>query len=77
MRIEAIEDLEDANAESEYISITGKPVAKPRHPDEVTAHFYTRHSTSTFIVERYLNHVGAAVQGRKGKPKYACNISVA
>jgi hypothetical protein len=64
VRIEAIEDIEDANAETEYITITVRPVANPRHPDKEIAHFYSHNSTSTFIVERYLNHVSAAVHGR-------------
>lgn len=59
-----IDDVEDANAESEYIAITVRPVANPRHPGKETAHFYGHNSTSTFIVERYLNHVSAAVHGR-------------
>lgn len=59
-----IDDVEDANAESEYIAITVRPVANPRHPGKEIAHFYGHNSTSTFIVERYLNHVSAAVHGR-------------
>ena len=59
-----IDDVEDANAESEYIAITVRPVTNPRHPDTEVAHFYGQNSTSTFIVERYLNHVSAAVHGR-------------
>jgi hypothetical protein len=61
VRIEAIEEVEDANAESEYITMTVRPVASPMHPEKATAHFFAHHSTNTFIVERYLNHVSAAV----------------
>ena len=64
VRIENIDDVEDAHAESEYIAITVRPVSNPRHPDKEIAHFYGHNSTSTFIVERYLNHVSAAVHGR-------------
>jgi hypothetical protein len=64
VHIETIDDVEDANAESEYIAITVRPVANPRHPNLETAHFHGHNSTSTFIVERYLNHVSAAVHGR-------------
>jgi len=64
VQVENIDDAEDANAESEYIAITVRPVTNPRHPTEEVAHFYGRNSTSTFIVERYLNHVSAAVHGR-------------
>ncbi|MDB5128977.1 hypothetical protein [Mucilaginibacter sp.] len=68
VRIEAMEEIEDANAESEYITMTVRPVANPRHPDKATAHFYSHNSTSTFIVERYKNHVSAAVHGRNETP---------
>lgn len=69
LRIENIDELEDANAESEYIAITVRPVSNPRHPEDgTTAHFFNRDSTSTFIVERYLNHVSAAVHGRNEVP---------
>ena len=64
VRIESIEVLEDAISENEYIAMTVRPVANPRHPNDETAHFYGHDSTSTFIVERYLNHVSAAVHGR-------------
>ncbi|RYU87974.1 hypothetical protein EWM62_15900 [Mucilaginibacter terrigena] len=68
VRIEAIQELEDADAESEYITMTVRPVANPRHPDKATAHFFSHNSTSTFIVERYQNHVSAAVHGRNETP---------
>jgi len=64
VQVENIDDAEDANAESEYIAITVRPVTNPRHPTGEVAHFYGHNSTSTFIVERYLNHVSAAVHGR-------------
>jgi hypothetical protein len=68
VRIEKIEDVEDAKAENEFIAITVRPVANPRHPEKATAHFFSHGSTSTFIVERYLNHVSAAVHGRNETP---------
>jgi hypothetical protein len=68
VRIEAIEEVEDANAESEYITITVRPVASPMHPEKATAHFFDHHSTNTFIVERYKNHVSAASYGRNETP---------
>jgi len=68
VRIEAIEEVDDANAESEYITMTVRPVASPMHPDRATAHFFGHHSTNTFIVERYLNHVSAASYGRNETP---------
>jgi hypothetical protein len=68
VRIELIDDAEDAHAESEFIAITVRPVANPRHPEKATAHFFKHTATSTFIVERYLNHVSAAVHGRNESP---------
>ena len=64
VRIENLEEVEDANAETEYIAITARPVANPKHPGKEIAHFFGHDSTNTFIVERYLNHVSAAVHGR-------------
>jgi len=64
VRVQSVDEVDDANAESEYIAITVRPVTNPRHPTEEIAHFYGENSTSTFIVERYLNHVSAAVHGR-------------
>lgn len=62
--IESIQEFENANSESEFIAITVRPVANPRNPGEAIANFYDHSATNTFIVERYLNHVSAAVHGR-------------
>jgi hypothetical protein len=64
VRIESMEEFGDSNTKSEYIVMTARPVANPKHPTGETAHFYGHNSTNTFIVERYLNHVSAAVHGR-------------
>jgi len=68
VRIEEIIDTEDAKAESEYITMTVRPVANPRTNEGSIAHFFNHGSTSTFIIERYLNHVSAAVHGRNEVP---------
>ena len=68
VRIEEIVDIEDAKAESEYITMTVRPVANPRSNEGSIAHFFDHGSTSTFIIERYLNHVSAAVHGRNEVP---------
>jgi len=69
VRIEAVDEVENAGAENEFIVITVRPVGNPRHPENgTTAHFFSHNSTSTFIVERYLNHVSAAVHGRNETP---------
>jgi len=64
VQVENIIEEGEENTESEYIAITAKPVTNPRHPTEEVAHFFGQGSTNTFIVERYLNHVSAAVHGR-------------
>lgn len=68
VRIEAMEENINEEAESEYITMTVRPVANPRHPNKTIAHFFSHNSTSTFIVERYLNQVSAAVHGRNEVP---------
>ncbi|MCQ6960391.1 hypothetical protein [Mucilaginibacter aquariorum] len=68
VRIEAMEEAGDANSESEYLTMTIRPVANPRHPNKATAHFFSHASTNTFIIERYQNHVSAAVYGRNEMP---------
>ncbi len=64
VRIESLEEVNDPKGETEYIVITARPVANPKHSKEEIAHFFSHNSTNTFIVERYLNHVSAAVHGR-------------
>ena len=68
VRIEAIDELKDAEAESEYITLTVRPVVNPKHLNEAVAHFFDHLSTSTFIVKRYLNHISSAVHGRNEIP---------
>lgn len=74
VRIEALEEVEDALGEAEYIIITVRPVANPKKPETVTAHFFSHASTNTFIVERYRNRVSASVHGRNEKPNTEGNI---
>jgi hypothetical protein len=75
VRIEAMDLLEDAKAESEYLTMTVRPVANPRHQNGGSiAHFYSHNATSTFIVERYKNHVSVAVHGRNETPNTNTNL---
>nr|WP_294945430.1 hypothetical protein [uncultured Mucilaginibacter sp.] len=75
VRIESMELVEDAGAESEYLTITVRPIANPKHKNGASiAHFYSHASTSTFIVERYNNHVSVAVHGRNETPNTDTNI---
>ncbi|MDB5141685.1 MAG: hypothetical protein JWQ66_398 [Mucilaginibacter sp.] len=66
--IESIEEHKDATGESEFITMTVRPVVNPKKPDTAIANFYDHNATNTFIVERYLNHVSAAVHGRNEVP---------
>ena len=68
VRIEAMEEIDNAEAESEYLTITVRPVANPGNPGKAVAHFFSHTSTNTFIVERYLNHVSAAAHDRNETP---------
>jgi hypothetical protein len=68
VRIEAMEESINEEAESEYITMTVRPVTNPKHPDKAIAHFFSHTATSTFIVERYQNQVSAAVHGRNETP---------
>ncbi|MEB0249865.1 hypothetical protein QN344_06940, partial [Mucilaginibacter sp. 5B2] len=68
VRIEAMEEVDNAAAESEYLTMTIRPIANPRHPEKSIAHFFSHNATNTFIVERYLNHVSAAAYGRNETP---------
>ncbi|MBD1395232.1 hypothetical protein [Mucilaginibacter glaciei] len=64
VRIEAMDDNTDEFTETEYITMTARPVANPKNPDKAIAHFFGHHSTVTFVIERYLNHISAAARGR-------------
>ncbi|MET3978063.1 hypothetical protein ABIB62_000629 [Mucilaginibacter sp. UYP25] len=64
VRIDALEEDGDTNTESEYITITVRPIANPQQPGKAIAHFFSHNSTNTLIVERYKNHVSAAAYGR-------------
>ena len=66
--VERIEAVEDANAAEEFIAMTARAVADPRKTEHETAHFYKDISTSTFIVKRVGQTVGAAVHGRNETP---------
>ncbi|MFD0766319.1 hypothetical protein ACFQZI_15765 [Mucilaginibacter lutimaris] len=68
VRIETMEEAGDITTESEFIIMTVRPVANPRHPEKSIAHFFSHDSTNTFIIERYLNHVSTAACGRNEKP---------
>lgn len=68
VRIESVDEVIDEHGESEYITMTVRPVANPKHPDKSIAHFFGHHSTNTFVIERYHNRVTAASYGRNETP---------
>ncbi|GAA4329408.1 hypothetical protein GCM10023149_34090 [Mucilaginibacter gynuensis] len=74
VRVEALREHDNAEAESEYVAITVRPVANPKKPGSVIAHFFSHNSTNTFIVERYRNRVSAAVHGRNEQPNTDGNL---
>ncbi|RCH56790.1 hypothetical protein DJ568_02735 [Mucilaginibacter hurinus] len=74
VRIEAMEEFEDALGESEYIVLTVRPIANPKKTDALTAHFFSHKSTNTFIVERTGNRVVASVHGRNEMPNTDGNL---
>ncbi|WP_374948111.1 hypothetical protein [Mucilaginibacter sp.] len=64
VRIEAMDEVTNKEADNEYITMKVRPIANPKHPDKAVAHFYDHSATSTFVVERNLNRVSASVHGR-------------
>ncbi|AMR30792.1 hypothetical protein A0256_04815 [Mucilaginibacter sp. PAMC 26640] len=75
VRIESTELAEDPEAESEYFTMTARPVANPDgKTDGAPAHFFKHTSTNTFIVERYKNNVSVAIHGRNEVPNTDTNL---
>ncbi|MEO6499989.1 MAG: hypothetical protein ABIN95_13275 [Mucilaginibacter sp.] len=74
VRIETLEETDDALGESEFIIITVRPVANPKKPQTATAHFFAHTSTNSFVLERQYNRVSASVHGRNETPNTEGNI---
>jgi hypothetical protein len=74
VRIEAMDEKDDSFGDDEYLVITVRPVGNPRKPETATAHFFSHHSTNTFIVERSRNRVTASVHGRNESPNTDGNL---
>lgn len=68
VRIEAIEDHSNGNADHETFMLRVRPTANPQKLEKGTAHFYTSDATSTYIIERHGTIVTAAEYGRNEKP---------
>ena len=67
VRIEAIEDNSDPQAEFESCAFRTRPFKHPLKPDDEVKHFYTDEATSSFVVERLGNKVRAYEAGRNEK----------
>lgn len=68
VRIEAIEDNSDSEAEEEAFAFRVRPVKNPVSDDDAPAHFYTDDATSSFIIERRGTIITASEKGRNEKP---------
>jgi len=69
VRIEAIDDKTDNNAEQEHFAITVRPCTMPGGATGGdTAHFFEHSATSSFVVERKQNTVTAYYYGRNEVP---------
>ncbi len=64
VRVEAIEQNQDADKDSEFILIRVRPSSNPLDENGKIAHFFSDKSTSNFLVMREKKVVTAAVLGR-------------
>lgn len=64
-----VEKIEEGSLHfHEYIAMRVRPTAPPFAPQEKTAHFFSKESTSSFCVVRNSNRITASVLGRNEKP---------
>jgi hypothetical protein len=68
VRIETIVEFDDPGGDSEFISMTVRPVANPGNADKTIAHFFDHDTTNTLIVQRLNKTVTAEVHGRNETP---------
>jgi hypothetical protein len=69
VKVERINEHEEPDYE--YVGIRVRPAVPPFHNKHEVAHFFATDATSTFSIERNLNTVVAAVNGRNEKPNTA------
>ena len=62
--VERIDESEDHESNTAYVSITVRPSSNPATSDNNTAHFFSEEATSTFIVRKDNRRVIAEVHGR-------------
>ena len=68
VRVEAIDDHRNPNADSESVTIKVRPATNPRNSNNDTAHFLSEEATSSFRVAREGRVVRAEVHGRNEVP---------
>lgn len=64
VRVEAIEEKENAEEDSEFIIMRVRPSSNPTKASGEVAHFFSDKSTSNFLIQREKKTVTAAVLGR-------------
>jgi hypothetical protein len=64
VRVERIDESEDHECNTAYVSITVRPSPSPTNDQPDTAHFFDEKATSTFIVRKDRNRVIAEIHGR-------------
>jgi hypothetical protein len=64
VRIEALEDNRNPQAEIESLAMRVRPCREPGKDTKEVAHFFTGEATSTFIVERRANKITSFYHGR-------------
>lgn len=68
VKIEAIQDEADTEADVQVVSIRVRPSSNPQKPGADTSHFFGEDATSTFVVKRKGTTVSAEVHGRNEVP---------
>jgi hypothetical protein len=66
--VEIEDEVSSSSADSESFGFRVRPADNPKKIDDEVAHFYSRESTSTFVVERNNNKIRASVHDRNTKP---------
>ncbi|HET6226082.1 MAG TPA: hypothetical protein VFF27_07365 [Bacteroidia bacterium] len=68
VRIEEFEESKSLVSDSELYGFRVRPVENPKNKSGNTAHFYTDHATSTFLVIRYSHTIFALERGKNEVP---------
>lgn len=72
-----IEEVESTSApDSERFAFRVRPTDNPQNRKQDVAHFYSRDSTSSFVVERNRNKITASVHDRNTKPNTEATTAI-